>query len=158
MADKKGRRGVTGIGISSLIIVFVVLAVTVFSLLTLLTVRQDLDSARQSAEKQQMYYAADILVTEKLAKLKNICGDDEIFNKTAAAEELGFTVKQGGRGVTVFSLRQEIDSSGDILLTAEYSENSLTVTEYRTVSNNYYVNDNSLPVWDGGSLPFEREE
>ncbi len=158
MAENKKRRAVTGIGVSSLIIIFVVLAVSIFSLLTLLTVRQDLKSAELSVKAQEAYYAADTIVTEKLAVLNSLLSDEEITDTAAAADEAGFESEITGRGEVTFSLKQKIDDSGDILVKAVYSGGTLTVTRYSVISSQYYVNNDSLPVWDGETLPIEREE
>ena len=154
----KKRRVMTGIGISSLIIIFVVLAMTIITLLNLLTVRQDLESAKIAVRSQEAYYAADTLVTEKLAMLYALCNDEQIPDKQAAATELGFESRNTGRGEITFTLEEKADDTISVILKAVYTGGTLTVSERKTVSLKYYVNENSLPLWDGETLPNERGE
>ena len=154
MSNNKGRRVSAGIGISSLILIFVVLAVAVFSVLTLLTVRQDLNSARLSCTAQEQYYAADTKATELLAKLRELCGDESVTDITAAAGELGIDAKQRGRdGTVAFSWSVSINEDSLLSCAADYSGGKLNITEWRTVNNMSYINENSLPVWNGETLP-----
>lgn len=155
MNNYKSRRLSAGIGISSLIIIFVALAVAVFSVLTLLTVRQDLNSARLSCAAQEQYYAADTKATEQYAKLSVLCGDESVIDLQQAAAELGISVKRG-RGennAVVFTWSVSVNEDSSLKCSAAYSGGKLTITEWRTVNNMSYINENSLPVWNGENLP-----
>lgn len=148
------RKSLNSIGISSLLVIFVVLAAVTLSVLCLVTVRQDLDRAKKLAATQEEYYAADVKATEKLDKLYAFISDDTVVDISAAAEEQGFEVS-GGRGEPTlsFSWSEEINSGSKLLCRAEYKDGSLTVTSWKTISNNYYEEENSLPIWNGDSLP-----
>ena len=153
MADRQKEKGFTGIGSSTLIIIFVVLAITVFLLFTLFTVRQDLKSAQKNADSHKAYYAADVIATEKLAELYDAVADDSIFDIGEYAKEIGFEAKNTGGENYSFTLKQDIDENSSILCTAVLRGGRLTVTEYRTINKNSYVNEDSLPIWDGNTLP-----
>lgn len=153
MADRQKEKGFTGIGSSTLIIIFVVLAITVFLLFTLFTVRQDLKSAQKNADSHKAYYAADVIVTEKLAELYDAVDDDSIFDIMEYGKELGFEVKSIGGENYSFTLKQDIDKNSSILCTAELKGGRLTVTGYQTINKNSYINEESLPIWDGNTLP-----
>lgn len=153
MGSKHRDRPFTGIGVSTLVIVFVVLAITVFILFTLFTVRQDLAGARKNADAHTAYYSADVIVTEKLAKLNSAVTDDAVSDIEAYATELGFTAKLTGRGEYTFSITQNIDKNSSILCTAVLKGGELSVTAYETINKNSYVNEDSLPIWDGETIP-----
>ncbi|MBD5133272.1 MAG: hypothetical protein HDT38_02190 [Clostridiales bacterium] len=72
MAERK-REGMAppALGGSSLLVAFAVLALTVFALLSLSTVRADVRLADASAKAVEDYYAADVKAQEILARLRN---------------------------------------------------------------------------------------
>lgn len=68
---EKERFSPPALGGSSLLVVFAVLALTVFALLSLSTVRADMRLADASAQAVKDYYAADCQAQEILARLRN---------------------------------------------------------------------------------------
>ncbi|MDE6259259.1 MAG: hypothetical protein K2M42_00085 [Oscillospiraceae bacterium] len=72
MAERK-KEGMAppALGGSSLLVAFAVLALTVFALLSLSTVRADVRLADASAQAVADYYAADCAAQEILARLRN---------------------------------------------------------------------------------------
>ena len=71
--DKREKGGFSppALGGSSLLVIFAVLALTVFALLSLSTVRADTRLADASAKAVEDYYAADCQAQEILARLRN---------------------------------------------------------------------------------------
>lgn len=153
MSSNRKSRGFTGIGASTLLIVFVVLAITVFLLFTFFTVRQDLASSTKSIDAHKAYYAADVIVTEKLAELENAANNDATSDIESFAAELGFSLKSAGRGEYVFILTETIDKNSSISCTAVLKGGQLSVTAYETINKNSFVNEESLPIWDGETIP-----
>lgn len=149
------RKSLNSVGISSLLVIFVVLATVTLSVLCLVTVRQDLDRAKKLSITQEEYYRADTAATEKLDKLYSLISDDTVVDISAAAEEQGFEVSGGGRegSALTFSWSEDINSGSKLVCKAEYKDGTLRVTSWKTVSNNYYEEENSLPIWNGESLP-----
>ena len=68
-------------------------------------------------------------------------------------KELGFEVKSIGGENYSFTLKQDIDKNSSILCTAELKGGRLTITGYQTINKNSYINEESLPIWDGNTLP-----
>ena len=68
--NKKERLSPPALGGSSLLVVFAVLCLTVFALLSLSTVRADTRLADASAQAVEAYYAADCQAQEILARLR----------------------------------------------------------------------------------------
>lgn len=149
------RKSLNSVGISSLLVIFVVLATVTLSVLCLVTVRQDLGRAKKLAVTQEEYYSADTKATEKLDTLYALIADDTVVDISAAAEEQGFEVSGGGRtgNALTFSWSEDINSGSKLVCKAQYKDGSLSVTSWKTVSNNYYEEENSLPIWNGESLP-----
>lgn len=153
--SKPSGKSLNSVGISSLLVIFVVLATVILSVLCLVTVRQDLDRAKKLSTAQEEYYAADVKATERLDKLYALVNDETIIDISAAAAEQGFEVSGGGRGdqALTFSWSEDINSLSKLVCKAQYSDGTLSITGWKTVSNNYYEEENSLPIWNGESLP-----
>lgn len=66
---KKKESAPFGAGMSSLLMVFVVLCLTVFGVLAYMTARADSRLTQRSAQMVQAYYAADAEAEEALARL-----------------------------------------------------------------------------------------
>lgn len=147
-------RSINSTGISSLLVILVVLVTVTLSALCLITVRQDLDRAKKLAFSQQEYYAADVKATEKLDILYRLISDETVTDITEAAGQYGIKASPPQRdGKTVFSWSEDIGSYSRLSCKAELSGGTLEITEWKTVSNSYYEIENSLPIWDGEGLP-----
>lgn len=147
-------RSINSTGISSLLVILVVLVSVTLSALCLITVRQDLDRAKKLALSQQEYYAADVKATEKLDILYRLISDETVTDITEAAQQYGIKASPPQRdGKTVFSWSEDIGSDSRLSCKAELSGDTLEITEWKTVSNSYYETESSLPIWDGEGLP-----
>lgn len=147
-------RSINSTGISSLLVILVVLVSVTLSALCLVTVRQDLDRAKKLALSQQEYYAADVKATEKLDILYRLISDETVTDITEAAQQYGIKASPPQRdGKTVFSWSEDIGSDSRLSCKAELSGDTLEITEWKTVSNSYYETESSLPIWDGEGLP-----
>ena len=104
-------RSINSTGISSLLVILVVLVSVTLSALCLITVRQDLDRAKKLALSQQEYYAADVKATEKLDILYRLISDETVTDITEAARQYGIKASPPQRdGKTVFSWSEDIGS------------------------------------------------
>jgi len=141
MAEQE-RSGFTppAVGGSSLLVVFAVLCLTVFALLSLATVRADRRLSDASAQAVQDYYAADCAAQEILARLRSgespegvtFWGGDMLHAGYACpisdTQELQVEVLLDGIGEDYVILRWQAAPIG----TVEY--------------------DDSLHLWDGGPV------
>ena len=153
--SKPGRKSLNSVGISSLLVIFVVLATVILSVLCLVTVSLDLYRLLTVSTAQEEYYAADVRATERLDKLYTITSDETVSDISAAAKEQGFEVSGGGRGdqALTFSWSEDINDQSKLICIAQFNDGSLSVTGLKTVSNNYYEDENSLPILNGDSIP-----
>jgi hypothetical protein len=90
MKDKKAQRAQVGIGIGgvSILAVFVILCLTAFAALALVSARADLTFSEKTAQAARAYYAADTAAERRLAQLAE------------TAEEPGWAAALGGDGYT----------------------------------------------------------
>ena len=115
-------RSINSTGISSLLVILVVLVSVTLSALCLITVRQDLDRAKKLALSQQEYYAADVKATEKLDILYRLISDETVTDITEAARQYGIKASPPQRdGKTVFSWSEDIGSDSRLSCKAELS-------------------------------------
>ena len=148
--SENSRKSLNSIGLSSLLVIFVVLASVTLSVMCLITVRQDLDRAKKLAVTHEEYYS-----TEKLDSLYLLLANDSVTDISAAARELGIEVTGGIREnrILTFSWSETVNSGSRLVCKAEYENENLVITSWKIISNNYYEEENSLPVWNGESLP-----
>ncbi len=133
-----------GTGISSLLMIFVVLCLTVFGVLAYMTARADDRLTQRSAQMVQAYYTADAKAEEALAVL------DEALEKMPpqkALETAGFTLLQTSR---VTSGEMEIPVSGtriyQLIVTVQGKNYQVIVRQTR---DDAVWEEEHLDVWDG---------
>lgn len=148
---KSRNGGFSGAGISSLMIVFTVLALAIFTLLDLLTVRQDLSMSRKYSAAQEEYYAADTLAVQKLSQLNTLISENSDPKLLKfAAENAGFTVSDDGQTI---SWRSDINDNQYIECEVVITDGEAKVTKWCTMHTDAYAHEDSLPIWDGSTLP-----
>ena len=93
MAKKEGAP--FGAGVSSMLMLFVILCLTVFGVLAYMTARADNRLTFRSAEAVKGYYAADAEAEEILSRV-DVAGEDY----AAVLREEGFSTEQEGERLT----------------------------------------------------------
>lgn len=123
------------IGGSSLFVIFAVLCLTVFALLSLSTVRADQSIQQASVRAVTDYYAADRAAEEVLSRLRT-------GQRPQGVAEQG----EGHYTYTCpISDRQQL--AVEVLVTGE----TYTVLRWQAVSTLDWQADEALEVWNGGS-------
>ena len=120
----------------SLLVVFAVICLTVFALLSLSTVQADVRLADASVRAVSEYYAADRQAQEILARLRAGEFPDEI---TMEGDVYGYTCPISENR----NLKVEVRLRG-----SEY-----TVLCWQSMPAEEWESDDTLELWDGG-LPF----
>lgn len=139
MEDKK-RISMPVTGGSSLLVIFAVLALTIFAILTVSTVTADEKLADRTAAAVKDYYEADCTAEEILAQLRSgqlpegVTGDGGVYSYVCTVSETQ-------------ELQVEVRVDG-----TEYE-----ILRWQLVSVSEWVNDESLPVWDGEVIIEENE-
>ncbi len=146
MARKKEISGLQ-IGTSSLILVFVVLCLTIFSLLSLVSAMNDMRLAQKSLTATAQYYEADSLAEKKLKEI-----DHAIKNARSLKAELGEIYDP-----VTGKIYYEIPINENLVLCVElqvingakYGEKRYNILKWQEENRGSYELDDSLPVWTG---------
>ena len=120
------------VGGTSLLVIFAVLCLTVFALLSLSTVRADERLSKASAKAVSDYYAADAQAEELLAQLR------------AGKVPEGVTV----RGM-LYSYSCPISDTQNLSVEVRFDGTHYSVLRWQTESCREEEIDDRLPVWDG---------
>lgn len=122
-------------GGSSLLVIFAVLCLTVFALLTLSTIRADSRLADAGVQAVLDYYAADTQAEEIFARLR--------------LGEMPEGVIQSEDGTYWYVC--PISKTQDLQVTLRRAETEWTVLQWQAVSTAQWRPEKNLPVWDGGA-------
>lgn len=130
---RKRTYGVPLVGGSSLLVIFAVLCLTVFALLTLSTVEAGGRLSQKSAAAVTAYYEADCKAQEVLAKLRS------------GGEPEGVTAENGVLRYTIpITEGQELR----VLLQRD-AVGTYRVLEWKAAASGAWTPDMTLRVWDG---------
>ncbi len=123
----------TAVGLSSLLVIFAVLCITVFALLSISTVRADARLSESSAKAVDGYYAADFAAEEILARLRE-------------GERPEGVVYENG----IYTYACPISETQALLVEVKLEGSEYTVLRWQAKSTAHWEADDSLPVWLGG--------
>ena len=141
------KQGGVGVGSASVVLVFAVLCLTVFSLITLVVAGNDKALADSEAELSTGYYEADTLAEQILAEIlesdsipETIKGVDieSSWNMDLEADEAVYLCQISGDK----SLYVRVALYGD----------SYSILSWRMIDTDEWTIDNSLHVWDGAAF------
>ena len=154
MARESGG-GKVNIGAASLVLIFIVLCLATFGLLSLSSAKGDLSLAERQAEAVSAYYAADSKewVRQVDAVLQEEMGhsDDSSSASDAVKARLGEIYHQD-EGMVVTDIPMERGQSLRIELTLVCGEGMrYQIHSWYVYDSGQYEIDNSMPVWDGSS-------
>ena len=130
--DHDTRMSTPIVGGSSLLVIFAVLCLTVFALLSLSTVQADRRLAETSAASVQAYYAADCRAEEILAQLRNGQQPDGV-----SGEENEYWYACPISDTQSLQVRVRLEGS------------EWTVLQWQAVSTVSWEADQGLDLWDG---------
>ena len=134
MNKREQRSAAPVVGGSSLLVIFAVLCLTVFSLLGLSTVQADGRLSDTSAQAVSDYYAADQQAEEILARLRM----GELPD--------GVTERDG-----VYSYACRISDTEELQVEVKVHNGNGTVLRWQAVTTAEWTADETLSVWDGES-------
>lgn len=154
MNDKQSQ-GRANIGTSSLILIFIILCLTIFGLLSLSSAGSDWNLAQKNAQSVQGYYEADSLAVEFTAMAEEYlaqCGQassDEEY-KELVKEKLGEFYQEDTN-----TIQTDVEMPYGQMLHVELEVCREEEKGYRILAWNVYHSvdyeiDQSRPVWTGG--------
>lgn len=129
---EKRRFSPPAVGASSLLVIFAVLCLTVFALLTLSTVRANQRLGDSAVAAVENYYAADTRAEEILARLR--------------AGEMPAGVRKNN---DIYSYSCPISDSQTLAVQLRLHGTEYEILRWQAMSTVDWQADDSLPVWDG---------
>ncbi len=149
MAERKKESfAPPALGGSSLLVVFAVLALTVFALLSLSTVRADVRLGDAAAKAVSGYYEADCKAQEILARLRN-------GEKVPGEVELAlFIAERVDSGETYYKYAVPISDTQELRVEVlvDPADGSYSILRWQAVPVGDWEPDDSLNVWDGEDI------
>ena len=128
---KKDAISIPAVGGSSLLVVFCVLCLTVFALLSLSTVQAEKRLSDKAAQAVEDYYRADLEAETIFARLR-----------------AGETVPDVMVTDDLYRYQCSVSENQTLLVELQKDEDQWTVLRWQTVTGQEAL-DQSLPVWDG---------
>ena len=138
MHKKKARLALPTLGGSTLLVIFAVLCLLTFSLLTLSTALSNRRLSEASLSATTAYYAADCMAEETIAALR--------------AGEMPPHVTCNG---STYSFSCPITEKQSLFVVLEEQGESWYITQYKTVTADDAEYDGTITVWDGESVTEE---
>lgn len=146
--DNREYRGIN-IGLASIVVIFVVIALTVFAALSVSTARQEKNLAGKYADSITAYWTADAECAELANAFGTVWADaaDEADIEKLAADSGAEVIREGGD--LLVSYEKPISDVSSLCVTLRLGEN-FSIEEWRMVSTDEdWTPDNTLPVWQG---------
>ena len=135
------KRGTSGppaaVGGSSLLVIFAVLCLTVFALLTLSTAAADSRLSQDAADAVEAYYQADSQAEALWARLRAGERPEEV---TETAEDAGSTL---------YEYTVPVSQGQELRVSLRLEAGIWTVVQWQAVSTADWQADEDLTVWDG---------
>lgn len=147
MEENKSSGGIN-IGGASVIMVFAVLCLTVFAVLTLLSANSERKLAVKTAESQKDYYAAETALTKTAGEISYLAQTKGTAAVSAYLSKNGYTYTQNGSEYIV-KMSRTIDDSRRLDQTVTVSAGSAAVTSLKVVTTKQFTPDETVSVWDG---------
>ena len=138
--ERKNRASYPALGGSSLLVIFAVLVLAVFMMLTLTTVQADRRLSDASIEAVSGYYAADLQAEEIFARLRS----GELPSQVRVTD--GY-----------YSYSCPISETQTLEVTLLREADSWQVLRWQAVANTDSPSTEPLPVWDGDTSLEENE-
>lgn len=138
------NKGGTGIGSASIILIFAVLCLTIFALISLSTARADKALADAEAILVKEYYEADTLAECILAELVKA---DEIPDAVYGVDIILYLDMETGTDIVSFSC--PISDRKELYVEIAVFEDSYDILEWRMQDIGVWEIDDDLPVWAG---------
>lgn len=157
-------KGRMNIGSTSLILIFIVLCLATFGLLSLSSAKGDWNLAQKGAASARIYYQADSdgesflkMADEKIKEAFSEPGEEGLEN--ALEKTLGDYYREDS-GTVETDIPMEYGQVLHIALqVTKEGKNLYEISEWKVFNQDEYEIDDSMPVWTGGmNETFERKD
>lgn len=152
---RENSRNKVNIGASSLILIFIVLCLAVFGLLSLSNAKADMALAERNVQAVNGYYEADNKGQQWLRDIDRILMEEMAADVDSGQCSLNIKDRLGDvydreRGIIATDIPMERGQSLRIELTLLCGERRYEVKSWYVYNSDQYEIDDSMPVWDGG--------
>lgn len=148
MAVKRHQKS-AGIGGALILIIFIVMTITNFSILTLVSAQNEFREVKKSSEIATAYYKAEKEAALKIGEIKtavkNVTDNVDIVR---IASEKGANANTTPQGVEI-SFKVSIDENRSLLTVINLENNNFEVKAQKIVSENQIIIDDDIDIWDG---------
>lgn len=156
MAKNETGSGMT-IGSPSLILIFILLCLVTFGMLSLSTAKGEWNLAERNAGAVTEYYRADSLgeefyrmVAETVSAVRSQSSDPAVCSRLLK-QELGEYYRPE-EGTVVMKIDMERAQALFLELVPQFTgEETVIVSQWKVIQTEDYEIDNSMPVWNGGT-------
>lgn len=153
MEQNERRTSGINIGSASIIMVFSVLCLTIFAVLTFITANNEYKLANKSADYVKAYYDADTRAVITEGKIREIIAENGSIAGAAEAvnnADLGVTATLDGDGCR-FVYAQTQDENQELQVELLYTGGELRTLKWELVNVADWSADGEIHLWDGDS-------
>ena len=150
--SNKNSTGVS-VGSISLLVIFLVLCMSIFSVLSLTTAKAELRLAEMSARVITGYYDADLACMEKMERLQEMLNQGATSSDVVReAELLGGTATLADGAVRI-EYSHHIIPGQDLQAVLEMANGKISILSWKAIDVGDWEPDETLNLWTG-DLPF----
>ena len=153
MNNNYNRHGI-GMGSTSVLLIFIIVTLAVFSVLSLVTADRESELAKKSAESSKAYYAAEakaFAVYDDISKAISEMFSEDMLAETL--EPLNAACFPDGAGY-IIRYETEIDPYRTLESVLRYENGKTEIIGWKTTGEAEQYDD-TVSIWDGEGLPFE---
>ncbi len=156
MDRKSTHKSIISTGTTSIVLIFVMLSLLTFSVLSLVSARADLRLSRKSADRTTDYHAAENAASDVLSGLLDAAADGPEA-LAAYADGAGVSLTEGGAAYEVPLGEDQVLA---VELTLPSEGQSCRITRWQVVSDYEWNADSHMDLFSTGGLPdaFDTEE
>ena len=161
---RKGSGGIAGVGYISIMLIFTVICLTIFAVLSFQAAYSNDRLSLRGEEFTRQYYSADMQAKKILSgldlKAAELAGGFDFPGEfSAAAEEISggnasVTAREGAECVLVdysVALNERQYLSARVLFRSAFNEERYEILSWKTITNEI-SGDSHQNVWDGGDI------
>lgn len=142
------RRPGFNVGSASIIMIFSVLCLTIFAVLSLVTTNSDLKLSTRAAKSIEDYYAAEYAAETKVLEVKEALGAEG--TPTQRLQKMDVDVIEREDGGAKIRFTQNVDARRDLRVELELdADGKLSISKWSLEANANWNPDDSISLWSG---------
>jgi len=139
------NKGGLGVGSASIILIFAVLSLTIFSLITFVVAKNDRTLVEAQSELVVSYYEADSAAEKILVELL----DMDLLPKSINGVDIGKVWNEERQSESIYFF-YSINETKKLFVNVIIDEDTFDILSWRMYNIDEWVYDDRLPVWTGG--------